>query len=132
MKTKLLALALLAPMAANAQNVGIWNRDQKGSVGPILPMENYVNKATVGASGITSLTCPTGTGQFYTAAAAGADYETKQAVSDIMPSFPTGRVTNGSAGSPRTGARTWNPNTTFVAFSAISGTTVYLGCWSYR
>lgn len=133
MKRTLLATTALALAAFTAHavspTVGNYSRDKNGVSAPILPMEDYVNKATIGVSGTATLTCPAGTNQFSTAASAGADYEVRR--NGNGAACPASSST-GTAGSPRPNTRYWVPGTTDLTFCAVSGTTVYLSCWSYQ
>lgn len=132
MKRILLATTALAFVAAAAQaipTVGNYSRDQNGVSAPILPLETYTNKQTVGVSGTVTMTCPAGTAQFNTASAASADYEVKR--NGGGAACPASSST-GTAGTPRPNTRSWVPGTTDLTFCAVSGTTVYLSCWSYQ
>ena len=127
--TTTLALAFALPALAATPNVGTYSRDKNGVSAPVLPMEDYTNKATIGVSGTVTLTCPAGTGQFATASAAGADYEVRR--NGNGAACPATSST-GTAGSPRPNTRTWVPGTTDLTFCGVSGTTVYLSCWAYK
>ena len=127
------AVAALVVLAAsvNAQVVpvaGDYNRDRWGTAAPILPMENYVNKLPIPASGTVVMTCPEGTSQFYTASGGGADYEVR--INGKGAACPVSSTT-GTAGAPRPNVRAWLSGTTDITFCAVSGTTVYLACWAY-
>lgn len=125
------ATLLTAPAAmAVSPTQGKWNRDLDGTAGPVLPISDYNNKKTIGVSGTVTMTCPTGTGQFSTASANGAHYEVRRNLNGAA--CPAGDVTDGSAGDPRPNGRTWVPETTDLTFCGVSGTLVYLSCWSYK
>ena len=127
-----LALALLSTALIGAAHAaptqGLYSVDAKGNNAPFLPISTYNNKKTVGASGLVSMTCPQGTGQYRTTAKASADFDVKP----NSATFPAGDVTDGTAGDPASKLGTWTPSTTYVGISAASGTTVYLSCWSYK
>lgn len=136
MKRILFATTLFAFVCGAAQavspTVGNYSRDSYGVSAPILPVEAYTDRRTVGASGYVSMTCPQGTGQL------------QMAVSPSTAAFAfkpngttctTSNTTDGSACSKGETNRTrwwdWNAGQTFILYQAPSGTEIYQSCWAY-
>lgn len=125
---------LFATVAVHAvdPNVGNYSRDINGASAPILPIEAYTDRKTVGASGYTSMTCPLGTAQVQMTPSPST------AVFAYKPNGTTCTVSNttdGTACSKGEANRIrwwdWNAGQTFILYQAASGTEIYQSCWNY-